>query len=351
MRYDVAIVGGGLAGASAALWLSTSHSVIVLEKNSPASGASGVAAGLVNPLKGLRASSAWRVDEALAALEATLAEAHAPDLFNRCGIFRPAKSARQAKRFEEAASRSPEHGAWLSAEAAAEWYPYVRATLGGLFVRSGGVVPLSAFVEAMLSEARQNGAHILTEATVTGWKQSGEHVEIETEAESFVAKTLILCLGPGYATFPELAAQPLHQIKGQSIRLEKPARFPSNAPAVIARRYVVPDGDSLLVGATFEHHFDDIDPDPRQSTLLKKEAVKLVPSLEGSKILDTQAGVRVTVPNVRLPLLGPIDNSNRVWIFTGLGAKGLMTAPLLAKNLPRFLTRPETLPLEVRTAS
>jgi len=37
-----------------------------------------------------------------------------------------------------------------------------------------------------------------------------------------------------------------------------------------------------------------------------------------------------------------------VWIFTALGAKGLMTAPLLARSLPGFLADPVTLPVEVR---
>ena len=44
-----------------------------------------------------------------------------------------------------------------------------------------------------------------------------------------------------------------------------------------------------------------------------------------------RAGVRVTVPGIRLPMVGPVPGFERVWIFTGFGAKGLLTAPLRAR--------------------
>jgi len=37
-----------------------------------------------------------------------------------------------------------------------------------------------------------------------------------------------------------------------------------------------------------------------------------------------------------------------VWVFTGLGSKGLLMAPLLARDLARFFARPEALPPPIR---
>ena len=62
---DLLIVGAGLAGACAAFTLSRHHRVHVLEANEPASGASGAAAGLVNPFMGRRARPVWHLREAL----------------------------------------------------------------------------------------------------------------------------------------------------------------------------------------------------------------------------------------------------------------------------------------------
>lgn len=355
MRYDIAIVGGGLAGACAALWLSTTRSVLLIEAAQPASGASGIAAGLVNPIKGLRATPMWRFEEALAALEATLSEAGASDLFRRTGVLRPARDSQQAEVFERAAFRYSDHGIWLRPEDAQTRYPHVRADFGGLFVRSGGVVDIPAMIASMLKEAGSNGAEIRTKTAVVGWNSRRGRAEVETTGGSIEADILLLCLGAGYATFPELNNLPLHKVKGQSIRLSSPNQFPKDHPAVSSGLYIVPEGTvtgagagSVLVGATFEHLFSDLATDPALSLKLKEEAVALMPSLAESGMIDAQAGIRVTVPKVRLPLLGPLPGSKHIWIFTALGAKGLMSAPLLARDLPVFLANPETLPMEVR---
>ena len=48
-----------------------------------------------------------------------------------------------------------------------------------------------------------------------------------------------------------------------------------------------------------------------------------------------------------LPLVGPV--AQNVWAFTGLGAKGLLMAPLLAQHLPEWLTEPDAIWPEVST--
>ena len=76
-----------------------------------------------------------------------------------------------------------------------------------------------------------------------------------------------------------------------------------------------------------------------------------MPSLDGD-VLATRVGVRLTVPASasprRLPIAGPLPHQPDVWVFSGLGAKGLLTAPLLARSLPEALENPEALPLEIR---
>jgi glycine/D-amino acid oxidase-like deaminating enzyme len=53
------------------------------------------------------------------------------------------------------------------------------------------------------------------------------------------------------------------------------------------------------------------------------------------------------VPGTRLPMVGPLPGYRRVWVFTGLGSKGLMTAPLLSARLPDFLRDPDQIPSDV----
>ena len=349
---DHLIVGGGLAGACAALWLAGRGKVTVLEAERPAAGASGAAAGLVNPLMGRKANPAWRFEDGLDALIETLDRAGRSDLFRGDGLLRPARDARQAKLFRERAAALPHHADWVPPAVLAERFPDLVAPHGGLWVRRGGSVDLAAAVRALLRAAEARGATLRTGVRVTGWDEDGDRAWVETaEGERIEARTVLLALGDGFQRFPELAALPLHRVKGQTIRLARPDGLGA-IPALSGLGYVVPDGGALVVGSSYEHDFDDAEPSEAASLRLRAQAARMIPALADAPIVEARAGVRVTVPAAvspkRLPLLGPLPGRRRVWVLTGLGSKGLLTAPLLARNLPAYLTDPDRIPAEVR---
>jgi glycine/D-amino acid oxidase-like deaminating enzyme len=351
---DSLIVGGGLAGACAALWLSERGTVTVLEAEGLAAGASGAAAGLVNPFMGRKAKPAWRFDEALDALHATLDRAGSSALFRSDGLLRPARDAAQADTFRQRADALPDRAAWHSPGALGERYPDLDAPHGGLWLPEGGAVDLTAVVEALLRAAVANGATVRTGAEVTGWEEVGDRVVVTTVDPEVEARRVVLALGDGFRHFGELAALPLHRIKGQTIRIARPAGLGA-LPPLSGFGYVVPQGDTLVVGSTYEHDFEDVEPSAAQSEVLLAKAARMVPDLAGARVLDARAGVRVTVPRThspqRLPLLGPLPGRERVWTLTGLGSKGLMMAPLLARALPDYLDDPSRVPPEVRLHS
>jgi glycine oxidase len=349
---DILVVGGGLAGACAALWLSERTTVTVLEAEHPAAGASGAAAGLVNPFMGRKAKAAWRFEEALDALHATLGRAGSSALFRSDGLLRPARDAAQAEVFRERADALPDHAAWRSADALRERYPDLDAPHGGLWIPGGGAVDLAALVDAVLRAAEARGVLLRIGTRVAGWEEVGDRVVVTTErGEAIEAQRVVLALGDGFRRFGELAALPLHRIKGQTVRIAKP-RALGALPPLSGFGYVVPDGDTLVVGSTYEHDFDDVAPSAAQSEALVEKAAQMVPALAGARVLEARAGVRVTVPRThspqRLPLLGPLPGRQRVWAFTGLGSKGLMTAPFLARPLATYLDDPTRIPPSVR---
>ena len=353
---DILIVGGGLAGACAALWLSEYGAVTVLEAERPTntrvSGASGAAAGLVNPLMARTANPAWRFEEALRALHETLERAEARALFRATGVLRPARDAAQAEVFRARADTLPEHAAWRSAEALRAQHPDLAAPHGGLWIPSGGAVDLAAMVEALLRAAEAHGATVHTGVHVTAWEEHVDRAVVTTAGgEQLEARRLVLALGDGFRLFGELAALPLHRIKGQTVRIARPAGL-GEIPTLSGFGYVVPDGDTLVVGSSYEHEFEDVAPSEAQSAALVAEAARMVPALAVAAVVEARAGVRVTVPRAhspqRLPLVGPLPEKRRVWAFTGLGSKGLLTAPLLARGLAAYLDDPSRIPSEVR---
>ena len=344
---EIVVVGAGLAGACAALVLSRTHEVLVIEAEGPARGASGAAAGMVNPFMGRKAKAAWRHAEALDALTA-LAEEAGPDLYQRTGVVRPATTALQAATFRDRASL---HGElrWHLPEASGERWPAVASPHGTLEVASGGSVDIAAFVRAALEVVVQRGGRVM-DATLTGWHGTAPLHAI-TDRDTVQASTLVLALGDGARSLPALATLPLHRVKGQTIRLDRPATLLADHPAIAGAGYVVPRADGVLVGATFEHTFTDLAPDPARDAGLVERASALVPALAQAEVIERQAGVRLTVPAVvsprRLPLAGPLPGHPGVWVVTGLGAKGLLTAPLIAERLADALTGRRPLPADL----
>lgn len=347
--FDVAIAGAGLAGSCAALTLSRTRRVVVLEPEAePATRASGAAAGLANPLMGRRPRLAWRIDEALDALRTVLREAGAEKLLRENGIVRPAVTGKHAAAFREAAEEHPDRTAWIDENELAERHPAVRADGGGaLLVRRGGAVDVPAMARALLAKAEVRGATVRFGAHLTNWRETpGGGVRISVNgAETLEAERLVLAPGAGFSAFPALDLD-LEKIKGQTIRVRAPVGLDAGSlPFLSGSGYVVPDGDALVLGSTYERDFDDLAPSPDQSDYILQKTSRMLPALAEADVVEARAGVRVKVPNSRYPLLDRL--ARRVWYFGALGSKGLLTAPLLARGLPRFLGEPAALPREV----
>ncbi|MEM1126213.1 MAG: FAD-binding oxidoreductase [Bacteroidota bacterium] len=349
---DTLIVGAGLAGASAALHLSKHRAVHLLETAHPAAGASGAAAGLVNPLMGRRARAVWHREAALEALHHTLALARATPLLRTGGVVRPARDAKQATRFAEAAEADPAHACWLSAEAAQARYPGVEAPHGALHVLQGGALDVSAFTEALVQAAQAQGATVELGQTLTAWGESDGHAFAEVRdpegaLRRVTARRLLLAIGWGYRAHPTLAGLALHGIKGQTIRLHRPPGL-DELPILSGTGYIVPSGDLLVVGSSYEHTFADLRPSAAHAEALRAQAARMVPALADAPVAYATAGVRVTVPTTRLPLVGPVPGHSCCWVFTGLSSKGLLLGPYLAGQLHEFFQRPDTIFPEVQ---
>lgn len=343
-KPTVVIAGAGLAGACAALTLAPTHSVVVLEAEHPAAGASGAAAGLVNPLMGRAANALPFAAEALAAFWDLVAAADARALIRR-GVLRPAGSAKQARSFRRSAEAYPRLADWLALEACAEAFPDVPAPFGALHVTSGGAVNVPAFVGAVLSAAERLGAEVRTGARLDSWHRDGNGVVLETNVGAMRADRLVLALGYGLRQFSVWGAWGMHGVKGQVVRLPAPA-----PPLPLAGSgYVVPQGERVIVGSSYAHTFADLAPDAATSEAILAKATRLWPPLANATEearaagpIEAVAGVRVGVPagmpGARLPRVEALADDlgggdGRVWAFTGLGSRGLLLAPLYARRL------------------
>ena len=353
---DIVIAGAGLAGACAAYFLSRTHRVVLLEAGEPASGASGVPAGTANPLMSLWARPVWRMEEAMAALDELIGALDAEWLVRRDGLLRPAADGRQSDAFERVSREFPDHATWYPAEASAERFPDVRAPFGALWNGTALTVPIPGLVHALLDASAEQGAIIRSGTVLMDWHDAdservratiGRSGERGSTAEELTADHLILALGRDYHDFEPLAGLRLHQVKGQLVRVARPPGL-DRLPNLAGRGYVMVEPDALLLGSTYEHRFCDLQPDPDKTRQIVETTAEMVPAIRDFPVLEERVGVRVTVPGIRLPMVGPVPGHPRVWVFTGLGSKGLLMAPLVGKALGDYLTSPGSIPGEIK---
>ncbi len=109
--------------------------------------------------------------------------------------------------------------------------------------------------------------------------------------------------------------------------------------------YAIPTRDGVLFGATHDRDETAVDVRPgdhdRNLATLAKGLPALAQALAG-KTLEGRAAIRATTPD-RLPLAGIRDDG--VLVLTGLGSRGFCLAPLLAEHLvATLLAQPSPLP-------
>lgn len=350
--YDIVIVGAGLAGVCAALHLSSRERILLLEAGDFPQGASAIAAGLVNPFMGRKGLPVWRHREALDALNDTFALAEASDLFDRSGVFRPAADQEQADYFVHAGETSAGCRFVREGEAAERW-PDVRAPLGGLLVSIGGAVDTPSFLEAAINALQGAGVEYRNACPVQSVRQQHERVEFRIDgAETLVANQIILATGAGLGRIDGIPPLNLHLVKGQTVTIDRTRTpyFQSDIPHLAGRGYVVSERSRFTVGSSYQHDFADLAPNTRASEEILDRARANLPLLESHDEMKEVAGIRVNVPGTRLPMVGPIPGTPRVWVFTGLGSKGLLMAPLIAKHLLAYLDNPGIIPVQTRVA-
>lgn len=341
IKTDVIIAGGGLGGACAALWLSESRKVTLLSGTTPAT--SLVAAGLVNPFSGQRMGGLQNAETIYKDLIQTLTRADALNTYDSCGILRPAINDAQASRFYTLALDAPHSFTWLSSNHMRQNYPGIAAPLGAM-ITTGGVVDTPKMLQCIFSALPPHCKIIHT--NLCNWKDNDTDVVVQLDtAESIRTKKLILAVGASYPSIPKLAHLNLHRTKGQIVQVSLPENNPVPLP-ISGYGYAVPIHNHLLLGTTYEH--DPRDAAPSREGIMKILALtqKMIPWVKSAKILRASAGIRVGVPQTRMPMVGPL--SKNTWILTGLGSKGLLFSSYVGRNLTNWIADPASIPENFR---
>ncbi len=337
-----------MAGVCAALAISKHAPVLLADIPSPEAASMAAVAGLANPIIPRRANLVWRCCEALKALEKLSLELEVPPLHH--GLLRPATSWDAMEGYRARAASHPEIARWHGPEASAEAWPWIETPFGTLEVLEGGAFDLQAFVRAGIGRLESRGASIRADWLLTGWRESLDAVEAVFQGpdgpHTFPCSRLILAAGAGFRNFPELARLRLHPLKGQLLVVEVD-HPPDGVRPVSGGGYMVPMGNRMVIGSSYEHQFHGAGPRAEVTDELLSRATKSMPWLEAARVVDERAGIRVTVPGTRLPMVGPLPGHRSTWILSGLASRGLLMAPYLAANLSDWIADPNAIPKEL----
>lgn len=159
------------------------------------------------------------------------------------------------------------------------------------------------------------------------WLQNGHYLK---------TKSVLVANG---AWMRNLLPVPIEPHKGQSLSL----RMPKDRPPILRRvlfaqdSYIVPKADgTIVIGATVEAGSFDGNVTPAGLLHVLTHALQLVPGLQNLPIVETWAGLRPTTPD-KGPIIGksPWDN---LFLAGGYWRNGVLLAPKTAQLLACLMT-------------
>ena len=348
----VAIVGAGVAGTSCAERFAARGWTVTLidRQGAPAREASGNPAGLLRPLLNLEDGANARLSRAalgyalrhLAMLEGAIWQAS--------GVLQLARDAEQAARFERIIA---EHGfpedfaGYADAREAARIAGRAVRGPGWWMPAAGWVAPEGLCAANLALHGERIERRFASEAGRLARLNGAWRVEDARGSLIAEAPVVILANATGARGLLPGIELPLEAVRGQVSRLpDAPGR--TLAVPVCGDGMVAPlPRGGFCIGATLQ--LDDPDPAVRIADHVEnlKRADSLLPGFtQGADAagLTGHAAFRATTPD-RLPLVGALPGADGVHALLGLGARGLVWAPLCAELLAARLEN-EPLPLE-----
>lgn len=346
----VAVIGAGVAGAGVAYALARRGvDVTLLEKGAnAANAASGNPAAVFRPVvSGVDHISARLTRASFVHNLAAWPDSGADVIGSSCGVLHIARdeiSAQKQKAAIEANSLPVDFARWVDASEASDLADWSIDQPGVFFPSAGWIVPAS-LCKAWLRHPRialQYGCKVAgIETDKEKWKLYGEAGRLLLEADAVVLANAQDAIG-----FVPEQGWPLQVVRGQITRL--PVGVLPQVRRVLAREgYLSPTPEGLIVGATYEH--DSLDTHPRresdESNLARLESI--LPGAAANIDIERvtgRASLRAVLPD-RLPLLGPVNGRQGVYIAAGYASRGVVWAGLLGETLASMILH-EPMPLE-----
>jgi len=324
-NVDYIIVGCGLAGIHfSEQLLANNKTFVVLDNKSQHS--SVVAGGLYNPVVLKRFTSVWKSQEQLELalpIYKKLEKDLKVTLDYSTPVYRRFTSVQEQNEWFTASDK-PELAAYLYTEIIKNENVAIDAAFGFGKVLGTGRIDTKLLIESykkqllernQLLEDTFNYDALITEGTM--------------QYKDITAKHIIFAEGFGVKKNPFFKELPLKEVKGELVTIHAPdLKIDFVLKSSV---FLIPVGNDLYtVGATYDwkDKTNNITAEAKEA-LLKKLKTVLKCDFE---VVNQVAGIRPTVTD-RRPLVGQHEIHENMYVLNGLGTRGVMIAPYVAKQL------------------
>jgi hypothetical protein len=329
-QVDYIIVGFGLAGLAMAKTLEKNKkSFIVIDNGKPIS--SLVAGGFVSPVILKRFTPVWQAEEQVNycyEFFGYFEKEFDSSFIERFPIYRRFASVEEQNNWMIATDKSL-LSPFLSSKLINEQIKGVDAPFGFGEVMQSGRILVAETIEAYKKKLLTNEQYMNLQFDYNALKITDNTIQYE----GIAAKQLIFAEGYAVNSNPYFKHLPLDGTKGELIVINAPElelKVQLKAGVII-----LPIGDgNFFVAATFnwKDKTNTITEAGKKELMDKLDKILTVPYT----VIAQKAGVRPTVKD-RRPLVGKHPKHKNIYVLNGLGTRGVMIGPAMAKSLYNYI--------------
>lgn len=344
--FDFLIVGNGLAANVLALYFHSEKISYHIIGNAHLSKCSQIAAGIWNPIVFKRMTKSWKADELIPELNAFYLQSEKllnASFYKSRQIIKPFFSPEEKifwkKKSESTLGNYIDLGDSL---ADADQSQFIIPENYGV-VSQAGNIDVAQFLSACIKFNEPNKA-------ITSETFDYTQLKIERNLVSYKnlkAKNIIFCEGYLVKNNPFFSWIPLNPVKGEVIEIDCPALNPTSSIYNRNGFIINTNGNNYKVGATY--NWSDLTESTTVAGLNELKAKLDLMITAPYSILKHEAGIRPSSID-RRPIIGKHPNKANLYVFNGLGTKGVMIAPFFSKKFVNFFLKNEELDSEINVS-
>ena len=330
-RMSTLIIGGGLAGISMAKRCMEGDEpfTMICDRSQPSSTA--IATGMYNPVVFRRLNLSWMVDELLPFMHqfyAELSQLLSTDL-DTAIAFEKRIPSDDYKLLWEQRREDPIHKRFM-------------APIKGGFgpVLEAGIIDCTNLQTRFLDLLQEQGN--LKNAVFTYSELQVQNNRVTYQSESY--DRVVFCEGPYAVNNPYFSWLPFRPCQGEWLIIESNERLTDKV--LNNKTNIIPIGENRYkLSSTYSWSTLDWDTHEEAAAELLENFKMLFPEAT-YEVIEQRAALRPTVAD-RRPYLGAHPDHPMLYIFNGLGSKGVMLAPFFSQHLYNHIFHKHALMEEV----